>query len=81
MKDTRYVIGFVNPTPHRENQPNLTGPHMEAPADQHDHPESASTTLDLTISRSLAVKRFVGASPNASTSRLRPQKRPTASAP
>ncbi len=60
------VNGFVNATPRHETQPNLTGPHMEVPPDQLDLPEPTSTALNPTISRSLAVKGFVGSSPIAS---------------
>ncbi len=40
---------------------------MELPTDQLDLPEPTSTALDPTLSTSLAVKRFVGSSPMAST--------------
>ena len=45
---------------------------LDGPSDQRDLPRPARTTLDLTVSGGLAVKRFVGSSPIASTSQMDP---------
>ena len=61
------VNGFVNVAPHREAQSHLTKPHIEGLAIRYDLPGPTAATLDLTTTRGLAVRRFVGSSPVAST--------------